>query len=88
MAVLGCSFVRRPWVSLPLELCAERVGFEPTVPFRVQQFSRLSYSTTLAPLRIGLKEFVGNLILLYNKVKYIFRKVLHLWKKKTEGVFR
>ena len=30
---------------------AERVGFEPTVPVRVQQFSRLSDSTTLAPLR-------------------------------------
>ena len=30
---------------------AERVGFEPTVPVRVQQFSRLSNSTTLAPLR-------------------------------------
>ena len=30
---------------------AERVGFEPTVPVRVQQFSRLPDSTTLAPLR-------------------------------------
>ncbi len=31
---------------------AERVGFEPTVPAKVQQFSRLPDSTTLAPLRI------------------------------------
>ncbi len=30
---------------------AERVGFEPTVPVKVQQFSRLPDSTTLAPLR-------------------------------------
>src|SRR5882757_11176899 len=30
---------------------AERVGFEPTVPAKVQQFSRLPDSTTLAPLR-------------------------------------
>ena len=29
---------------------AERVGFEPTVPVKVQQFSRLPDSTTLAPL--------------------------------------
>jgi hypothetical protein len=31
---------------------AERVGFEPTVPVKVQQFSRLPDSTTLAPLRL------------------------------------
>src|SRR5262249_39449969 len=30
---------------------AERVGFEPTVPLRVQRFSRPPDSTTLAPLR-------------------------------------
>ncbi len=30
---------------------AEGVGFEPTVPVKAQQFSRLSRSTTLAPLR-------------------------------------
>ena len=30
---------------------AERVGFEPTVPVRVQRFSRPSDSTALAPLR-------------------------------------
>ena len=30
---------------------AERVGFEPTVPAKAQQFSRLPDSTTLAPLR-------------------------------------
>ena len=32
---------------------AERVGFEPTVPAKVQQFSRLPDSTTLAPLRVS-----------------------------------
>src|SRR6266404_2610249 len=31
---------------------AERVGFEPTVPLRVQRFSRPPDSTTLAPLRV------------------------------------
>src|SRR5687767_11794699 len=36
---------------------AERVGFEPTVPFRVQRFSRPSRSTTPAPLlRTACKE--------------------------------
>jgi hypothetical protein len=30
---------------------AEGVGFEPTVRLHVQQFSRLSQSATLAPLR-------------------------------------
>ena len=30
---------------------AERVGFEPTEPVKVQQFSRLPDSTALAPLR-------------------------------------
>ena len=34
---------------------AERVGFEPTEPAKVQQFSRLPDSTTLAPLR----EFIS-----------------------------
>ena len=33
-------------------LLAERVGFEPTVPLRVQRFSRPPDSTTLAPLRM------------------------------------
>ena len=32
---------------------AERVGFEPTVQFPRQQFSRLPDSATLAPLREG-----------------------------------
>src|SRR4051812_18268757 len=31
---------------------AERVGFEPTEPFRAQRFSRPPDSTTLAPLRL------------------------------------
>ena len=34
---------------------AERVRFEPTVPVKEQQFSRLPDSTTLAPLR----EFIS-----------------------------
>jgi hypothetical protein len=40
---------------------AERVGFEPTVPVKVQQFSRLPDSTTLAPLRelLMIKARVG-----------------------------
>src|SRR5258708_3711913 len=29
---------------------AERVGFEPTVPVKVRQFSRLEHSTALPPL--------------------------------------
>ena len=32
---------------------AERVGFEPTVVFLPQRFSRPSHSSTLAPLRVG-----------------------------------
>ena len=36
---------------------AERVGFEPTVPFRVQRFSRPPDSATLAPLRGGEETF-------------------------------
>src|SRR5262245_32252665 len=32
-------------------LVTERVGFEPTVPLRVQRFSRPPDSTTLAPLQ-------------------------------------
>ena len=32
---------------------AEGVGFEPTVPFQVQQFSKLPDSTTLAPFLYG-----------------------------------
>ena len=32
-------------------MVAERVGFEPTVPVKVQRFSRPPDSTTLAPLR-------------------------------------
>ena len=37
-------------------MMAERVGFEPTVPVRVQQFSRLPDSTTLAPLRMRISN--------------------------------
>ena len=37
---------------------AERVGFEPTVPVKVQQFSRLPDSTALAPLPRGESTIV------------------------------
>jgi hypothetical protein len=37
-------------VTLVKGSLAERVGFEPTVPVKVQRFSRPSRSTTLAPL--------------------------------------
>jgi hypothetical protein len=33
---------------------AEGVGFEPTVRFHAQRFSRPSQSTTLPPLRVGI----------------------------------
>lgn len=48
------AFPKRRTGSQMLRSCscdAERVRFELTEPLRVQQFSRLSYSTTLAPLR-------------------------------------
>src|SRR5262249_21396576 len=38
-------------LTTPDSLLAERVGFEPTVPLRVQRFSRPPDSATLAPLR-------------------------------------
>ena len=41
-------------LALQLFTLAERVGFEPTVPVKAQQFSRLPDSTTLAPLRANL----------------------------------
>ena len=54
-----CHTIRRPLhlvSNLNIELrfeksLAERVGFEPTVPVKVQRFSRPPDSTTLAPLR-------------------------------------
>ena len=39
---------------------AERVGFEPTEPVKVQQFSRLPDSTTLAPLRKLISSLTAN----------------------------
>ena len=41
----------------PIENVAERVGFEPTVQFPRQQFSRLPDSATLAPLRSQRSKF-------------------------------
>ena len=40
---------------------AEREGFEPSVQFPVQQFSRLPQSTALPPLRVCGGANVGNL---------------------------
>src|SRR6266705_105480 len=42
------------WQSEIEKLMAERVGFEPTEPLRVQRFSRPPESPTLAPLRMLL----------------------------------
>src|SRR4051812_24870266 len=39
-------------VRLSPFVMAERVGFEPTEPFRAQRLSRPPDSTTLAPLRL------------------------------------
>ena len=39
---------------------AERVGFEPTEPVKVQQFSRLPDSTALAPLRKLISSLTAN----------------------------
>src|SRR5262249_4999675 len=43
-----------PFALCSSHLLAERVGFEPTVPLRVQRFSRPPGSTALAPLRMLL----------------------------------
>ncbi len=40
---------------------AERVGFEPTEPVKVQQFSRLPDSTALAPLRKLTSSLTANI---------------------------
>ena len=55
-------------------LCAERVGFEPTVRLRAQRFSRPPDSTTLAPLR---------LITACQDINYYFRYFTHpcLWER-------
>src|SRR5262249_4613226 len=47
-------------VPLPpcLSSLAERVGFEPTVPVRVERFSRPPDSATLAPLQIKARVFI------------------------------
>ncbi len=46
---------------------AERVGFEPTVPVKVQRFSRPSDSTTLAPLQQNNYEFqITNYEIIYS----------------------
>ena len=48
-----CSGLKQShvFVGFALENVAERVGFEPTVAFRLQRLSRPADSTTLAPLR-------------------------------------
>ena len=45
--------------SLHYRPLAERVGFEPTVPSRVQRFSRPSRSTAPAPLRCKRRRVIG-----------------------------
>src|SRR5215510_7843635 len=58
----GRIFSLSPLLLVPLSPClsslAERVGFEPTVPVRVQRFSRPPDSATLAPLRIKAHLFL------------------------------
>src|SRR5262249_3281978 len=55
-------FSSSPFLLAPffpyLSYLAERVGFEPTVPVRVQRFSRPPDSATLAPLRIKAYLFL------------------------------
>ncbi len=55
---------------------AERVGFEPTVPAKVQQFSRLPDSTTLAPLRKAKGERIKLKFILCLR-SFFLKKVLH-----------
>ena len=43
-----------PWLSIMF--LAERVGFEPTVPLLGRMLSKHVDSTTLAPLRIDVRE--------------------------------
>ena len=60
-----CHTIRRPLHGDPgfqnprsQKKLAERVGFEPTVPVRVQRFSRPPDSATLAPLRVNCFKLV------------------------------
>ena len=50
-AMLGCSSIKKPCSSCKVLWCAEREGFEPSVPVRGQRFSRPPRSTTPASLR-------------------------------------
>ncbi len=44
----------------PKSLLVDGVGFEPTEPIQVQQFSRLSRSTTPAPIHISKSISYGD----------------------------
>ena len=48
---------------------AERVGFEPTEPFRAHSISNAANSTTLAPFRKGLSSSFSRSIHLPNPTK-------------------
>ena len=47
---------------------AVRVGFEPTVPVKVQRFSRPPDSTALAPHRPSILPFPSHLAVLFSAI--------------------
>ena len=38
---------------------AEREGFEPSLPVKINQISNLAHSTTLPPLRIEVENYLS-----------------------------
>ncbi len=54
---MSCLYNKKAYHIDILLSMAERVGFEPTVPVKARQFSRLFHSTTLASL---LKKYKVN----------------------------
>ena len=52
-----------PFNHLALDVVAERVGFEPTVPLPAHVLSRHADSAALAPLRVGSSATFGGIIL-------------------------
>ena len=51
-------------------MMAERVGFEPTEPVKVQRFSRPPLSTTQPPLLQSHREAVRGRFTIYNLQSY------------------
>ena len=52
-----------PWIQARgryPEVLAERVGFEPTVPFQARRISSAVHSTTLPPLRGAVVRLVDS----------------------------